>query len=58
METLLGLALKSLLIAGLTLAVLHATRRRSAAERSLIAHLGHGNQELALERIHRAHSTA
>ena len=40
METLIGLALKSLLIAGLTLTVLHATRRRSAAERSLIAHLG------------------
>ena len=40
METLLGLALKSLLIAGLTLALLHVTRRRSAAERSLIAHLG------------------
>ena len=40
METLIGLALKSLLIAGLTLLILHATRRRSAAERSLIAHLG------------------
>ncbi|MGH6705585.1 MAG: M56 family metallopeptidase [Sphingomicrobium sp.] len=40
METLLGLALKSLLIAGVTLALLHLTRRRSAAERSLIAHLG------------------
>ena len=40
MEILTGLALKSLLIAGLTLAVLHLTRRRSAAERSLIAHLG------------------
>src|SRR5687768_3050298 len=40
METLLGLALKSLLIAGVTLALLHVTRRRSAAERSLIAHLG------------------
>ena len=40
METLIGLALKSLLIAGLTLIILHFTRRRSAAERSLIAHLG------------------
>ena len=40
METLLGLALKSLLIAGITLTLLHVTRRRSAAERSLIAHLG------------------
>ena len=40
MEILTGLALKSLLIAGVTLAVLHLTRRRSAAERSLIAHLG------------------
>ena len=40
METLLGLAFKSLLIAGVTLAVLHLTRGRSASERSLIAHLG------------------
>jgi beta-lactamase regulating signal transducer with metallopeptidase domain len=40
METLIGLALKSLLIAGATLALLHFTRRRSASERSLIAHLG------------------
>ena len=40
METLLGLALKSLLIAGVTLGVLHLTRSRSASERSLIAHLG------------------
>ena len=40
METLIGLALKSLLIAGATLALLHFTRRRSASERSLIAHVG------------------
>ena len=40
METLLGLALKSLLIAGITLGLLHLTRNRSASERSLIAHLG------------------
>jgi len=40
METLLGLALKSLLIAGITLGLLHLTRKRSASERSLIAHLG------------------
>ena len=40
METLFGLALKSLLIAGLTLLLLQATRRRSAAERSWIAHAG------------------
>ncbi|HTG63662.1 MAG TPA: M56 family metallopeptidase [Sphingomicrobium sp.] len=40
MEVLLGLALKSLLIAGITLVVLQLTRSRSASERSLIAHLG------------------
>jgi len=40
METLAGLALKSLLIAGVTLALLHLTRRRSSADRSWIAHLG------------------
>ena len=40
METLIGLALKSLLIAGATLALLHFTRARSSSERSLIAHLG------------------
>jgi beta-lactamase regulating signal transducer with metallopeptidase domain len=40
MEVLLGLALKSLLIAGATLGVLHFTRNRSSSERSLIAHLG------------------
>jgi beta-lactamase regulating signal transducer with metallopeptidase domain len=40
MEILLGLALKSLFIAGITLGLLHLTRTRSASERSLIAHLG------------------
>ncbi|MDQ3145049.1 MAG: M56 family metallopeptidase, partial [Pseudomonadota bacterium] len=40
METLVGLALKSLLIAGVTLLLLHLTRRRSSADRSWIAHLG------------------
>ena len=40
METLIGLALKSLLIAAATLGLLHLTRRRSAADRSWIAHLG------------------
>jgi beta-lactamase regulating signal transducer with metallopeptidase domain len=40
METLLGLALKSLLIAGVTLGLLQLTRSRSASERSLIAHFG------------------
>ncbi len=40
METLVGLGLKSLLIAGVTLGLLHLTRRRSAADRSWIAHLG------------------
>ncbi len=40
METLIGLGLKSLLIAGVTLALLYFTRRRSAADRSWIAHLG------------------
>jgi beta-lactamase regulating signal transducer with metallopeptidase domain len=37
---LLGLVLKSLVIAGITLLLLRLTRGRSAAERSLIAHLG------------------
>nr|WP_246425960.1 M56 family metallopeptidase [Sphingomonas kyeonggiensis] len=36
----LGLVLKSLVIAGITLLLLRLTRGRSAAERSLIAHLG------------------
>ncbi|WP_342251592.1 M56 family metallopeptidase [Sphingomonas sp. OTU376] len=40
MTALLGLVLKSLVIAGITLLLLRLTRSRSAAERSLIAHLG------------------
>ncbi|NIJ63733.1 beta-lactamase regulating signal transducer with metallopeptidase domain [Sphingomonas leidyi] len=40
MTALLGLVLKSLVIAGITLILLRLTRSRSAAERSLIAHLG------------------
>lgn len=40
MTILLGLLLKSLAIAGITLLLLRLTRSRSAAERSLIAHLG------------------
>ncbi|HWU96055.1 MAG TPA: hypothetical protein VN029_10690, partial [Sphingomonas sp.] len=40
MTVLLGLVLKSLVIAGITLLLLRLTRGRSAAERSLIAHLG------------------
>ena len=40
METLFGLALKSFLVAAVTLGLLHLTRRRSAADRSWIAHLG------------------
>ena len=40
METLAGLACKSLLIAAVTLGLLHLTRRRSATDRSWIAHLG------------------
>ncbi len=40
MTALLGLVLKSLVIAGVTLILLRLTRGRSAAERSLIAHLG------------------
>jgi len=40
METLIGLGLKSLLIAAVALGLLHLTRRRSAADRSWIAHLG------------------
>ncbi len=38
--TLVGLAWKSVLIAGLTLALLRLARTRSAGERSLIAHVG------------------
>ena len=40
METLIGLGLKSFLVAAVTLGLLHLTRRRSAADRSWIAHLG------------------
>jgi bla regulator protein blaR1 len=40
MHVLLGIALKSVLIAGLTLGLLQLMRRRSAAERSWIAHIG------------------
>lgn len=40
MDTLIALGLKSLLVAGVTLAILHHSRRRSAADRSWIAHLG------------------
>ena len=40
MDFILPLAAKSLLIAGITLLVLKAMHRRSAADRSLIAHLG------------------
>nr|WP_294167610.1 M56 family metallopeptidase [uncultured Sphingomonas sp.] len=40
MELLIPFALKSLLIAGLTLGALQLMRSRSAAERSMVAHLG------------------
>src|SRR6266542_1325793 len=40
MDVLLGIALKSLLVAGLTLGLLELMKRRSAAERSWIAHSG------------------
>ena len=40
MQVLIEIALKSLLIAGLTLALLAAMKRRSAAERSWVAHIG------------------
>jgi beta-lactamase regulating signal transducer with metallopeptidase domain len=40
MHVLLGIAFKSVLIAGLTLGLLQLMRRRSAAERSWIAHIG------------------
>jgi beta-lactamase regulating signal transducer with metallopeptidase domain len=40
MLVLLGIALKSLLIAGTTLALLQLMKRRSAAERSWVAHIG------------------
>jgi beta-lactamase regulating signal transducer with metallopeptidase domain len=40
MTVLIGIALKSLLIAGLTLGLLSLLKRRSAAERSSVAHIG------------------
>src|SRR4029079_11288122 len=40
MHVLLGIAFKSVLIAGLTLGLLRLMQRRSAAERSWIAHIG------------------
>jgi bla regulator protein BlaR1 len=40
MHVLIGIALKSLLIAGLTLGLLELMKRRSAAERSWVAHIG------------------
>lgn len=40
MDVLIGIALKSLLIAGLTLGLLHLLKSRSAAERSWVAHIG------------------
>ena len=40
MHVLIGIALKSLLIAGLTLGLLQLMRSRSAAERSWVAHIG------------------
>ena len=40
MSVLIAIALKSLLIGGLTLALLYLMRKRSAAERSWVAHVG------------------
>src|SRR3982751_5544246 len=40
MHILIGIALKSLLIAGITLGLLQLMKRRSAAERSWVAHIG------------------
>jgi bla regulator protein BlaR1 len=40
MQILIGIALKSMLIAGITLGLLQLLKRRSAAERSWIAHIG------------------
>ena len=40
MHVLIGIALKSLLIAGLTLGLLALMKKRSAAERSWVAHIG------------------
>src|SRR4051794_10266370 len=40
MHVLIGIALKSLLVAGLTLGLLQLMKSRSAAERSWVAHIG------------------
>src|SRR3954465_12162997 len=40
MYVLIGIALKSLLIAGITLGLLALMKQRSAAERSWVAHIG------------------
>jgi bla regulator protein blaR1 len=40
MHVLIGIALKSLLIAGITLGLLQLLKKRSAAERSWVAHIG------------------
>ena len=40
MSVLIAIALKSLLVAGITLGLLALMRRRSAAERSWVAHIG------------------
>src|SRR5690349_1897009 len=40
MQVLIAIAIKSLLISGLTLALLALMRQRSAAERSWVAHIG------------------
>ena len=40
MQVLIAIALKSLLIAGLTLGLLELMKHRSAAERSWVAHIG------------------
>jgi bla regulator protein blaR1 len=40
MHVLVGIALKSLLVAGLTLGLLELIKKRSAAERSWVAHIG------------------
>ena len=40
MHILIGIALKSLLVAGLAVGLLQLMKRRSAAERSSIAHIG------------------
>jgi len=40
MHVLIGIVLKSLLVAGITLGLLHLMKKRSAAERSWVAHIG------------------